>query len=100
MEHYGIKVCLVHPREVQQVKGRKSDVKDSQWIQRMYSAGLLRESILSGERDPQKLVLLCHEKILKEKRADVIKSLEGNYNEGYLMLLKENLRLWQEQKNE
>ena len=66
MEHYGIKVCLVHPREVQQVKGRKSDVKDSQWIQRMYSAGLLRESILSGERDPQKLVLLCHEKILTQ----------------------------------
>ena len=26
LESYGIKVCLVHPREVQQVKGRKTDV--------------------------------------------------------------------------
>jgi len=156
LEEYGIKVCLVHPREVQQVKGRKTDVKDSQWIQKMYSAGLLRESIvaerdfkelrllirerldliemgstyvnkmqkylelmnlklrnviaqihgasglriikaiLSGERDPKKLVELCHESIKKNKREDVIKSLEGNYNESYVMLLKENLHLWEQ----
>ena len=46
LEEYGIKVCLVHQREVQQVKGRKTNVKDSQWIQRLYCAGLLRESIV------------------------------------------------------
>jgi len=156
LEGYGIEVCLVHPREVQQVKGRKTDVKDSQWIQKLYSAGLLRESIvaegdfkelrllirerldliemgstyvnkmqkylelmniklrnvisqihgvsglrmikaiLAGERDPEKLVLLCHESIQRKKWDEVIKSLEGNYNESYLMLLKENLRLWEE----
>lgn len=156
LEEHGIKVCLVHPREVQQVKGRKTDVKDSQWIQKLYCAGLLRESIvgkgklkelrilvrehldliemgstyvnkmqkylelmniklrnvisqthgssglriikaiLSGERDPQKLVLLCHDRILEKKRENVIKSLEGNYNNAYLALLGENLRLWEE----
>jgi transposase len=156
LEQHGIKVCLVHPREVQQVKGRKTDVKDSRWIQKLYSAGLLRESIvaegelkelriltrermdliemgstyvnkmqkylelmniklrnvisqihgtsglkiiraiLSGERDPEKLVVLCHESIQKKKREDVIKSLEGNYQETYLSLLGENLRLWEE----
>ena len=32
LEDAGIKVCLVHPRETQQVKGCKTDVKDSQWI--------------------------------------------------------------------
>jgi transposase len=156
LEQYGIHVCLVHPREVQQVKGRKTDVKDSQWIQRLYSAGLLRESIvakgelkelrilvrerldliemgsayvnkmqkypelmniklrnvisqihgasglriiraiLSGERDPEKLVTLCHGSIRKTKREDVVKSLEGNYHDTYILLLKENLRLWEE----
>jgi transposase len=156
LESYGIKVCLVHPREVQQVKGRKTDVKDSQWIQKLYSAGILRESIVAegllkelriltrerldliemgssyvnkmqkylelmniklrnvisqvhgasglriiraiidGERDPQKLVALCHERIRREKWADVIKSLEGSYHESYILLLKENLRLWDE----
>jgi hypothetical protein len=47
LESAGIKVCLVHPREVQQVKGRKTDVSDSQWIQKLYPAGLLRESIVA-----------------------------------------------------
>lgn len=156
LEEHGIKVCLVHPREVQQVKGRKTDVKDSQWIQKLYSAGILRESIvaegqlkelrilirerldliemgsayvnkmqkylelmniklrnvisqihgasglrviksiLSGERDPKVLANLCHDRILEKKREEVIKSLEGNYHQSYLFLLKENLRLWEE----
>lgn len=156
LDDYGIGVCLAHPREIQQVRGRKSDVSDSQWIQKLYSAGLLRESIvaegrlkelrflirerldliemgstyvnkmqkclelmniklrnvisqihgasglrmikaiLSGERNPERLVLLCHERILTKKREDVIKSLQGNYNDTYLALLKENLRLWEE----
>jgi len=156
LEKRDIKVCLVHPREVQQVKGRKSDVKDSQWIQRLYSAGLLRESIvaegvlkelrmlvrergdliemgstyvnkmqkflelmniklknvlsqihgesglkiiravISGERDAEKLLRLCHRSIIEKKSEEVKKSLEGNYNDYYIALLSENLRLWEE----
>ncbi|GHV11788.1 IS110 family transposase [Bacteroidia bacterium] len=156
LERNLIRVCLVHPREVQQVKGRKTDVKDSQWIQRLYSAGLLRESIvaegqqkelrmlvrergdliemgstyvnkmqkylelqniklrnviaqihgdsglkviraiLAGERDPEKLMYLCHVSIQKNKGEEVKKALVGNYNPRYLALLKENLRLWEE----
>jgi transposase len=46
-EQNGIHVCPVHPREVQQVKGRKNDVSDACWIQKPYSAGLLRESIVA-----------------------------------------------------
>ena len=156
LEKSGIKVCLVHPREVQQVKGRKTDVKDSQWIQRLYSAGLLRESIVAegflkelrmlvrergdlitmgstyvkkmqkylelmnikltnvlsqiqgesglkiikaiigGERDAEKLLRLCHPSIIAKKSEVVKKSLEGNYNDYYIALLSENLRLWEE----
>lgn len=156
LESFGIHVCLVHPREVQQVKGRKTDVKDSQWIQRLYSAGLLRESIvaegllkelrmlvrergdliemgssyvnkmqkylelmniklrnviaqihgesglkviraiLNGERNEKHLLSLCHTSIRKNKAEEVKKALRGNYNSRYLLLLKENLRLWEE----
>ncbi|MDR0347959.1 MAG: IS110 family transposase [Tannerella sp.] len=46
MEH-GIKVCLVHPREARQVKGRRSDVKDAHRIQKLFAAGLLRGSIVA-----------------------------------------------------
>jgi transposase len=38
LEKHDLRVCLVHPREVQQVKGRKTDVSDACWIQKLYSA--------------------------------------------------------------
>jgi len=38
----GIEVVLVDPREVRMVPGRKSDVKDCQWLQKLHSCGLLR----------------------------------------------------------
>jgi hypothetical protein len=53
---------LVHPREVQQVKGRKTDVKDSRWIQKLYSAGLLRESIVA-EGKFKELRMLTRERL-------------------------------------
>ena len=40
LEHRGIKVCLVNPRETRSRKGHKTDVQDCRWIQRLFSAGL------------------------------------------------------------
>jgi len=37
----GIKVCLVNARHVKNVPGRKSDVRDCQWLQYLHSVGLL-----------------------------------------------------------
>jgi transposase len=50
LEENGIEVCLVNPKEVKQVKGRKTDVKDCQWIQKLYSAGLLRQSYIPAKK--------------------------------------------------
>lgn len=160
LEDEGIEVCLVNPREVKQVKGRKSDVKDCQWIQKLFSAGLMRESfipkgklkelrmmvrerediiemggtyvnkmqkalelmniklsqviaqihgksglkmieaILSGERDAETLLALCDERIIVNKREQVLSALEGNYNSTYLFMLESNLRLWKQHQNE
>ena len=38
---FGIPVVLVDPRYVRSVPGRKSDVKDCQWLQRLHTYGLL-----------------------------------------------------------
>lgn len=46
LEDRGLKVCLVNPKETKQIKGRKTDVKDCQHIQKLYAAGLLRESFI------------------------------------------------------
>lgn len=46
LESSGFKVCLVNPKETRQVKGRKTDVKDCQWIQKLFSAGILGQSFI------------------------------------------------------
>ena len=46
LESCGLKVSLVNPKETKQIKGRKTDVKDCRWIQKLFSAGILRESFV------------------------------------------------------
>jgi transposase len=154
LEEAGLEVCLVNPKEVKQVKGRKTDPKDCRWIQRVFSAGLVRESyvpkgklrelrmmvrerediiemgsayvnkmgkclelmnikltctlaqihgasglrmieaIIAGERDPQVLLSLCDARIIKAKGEDVLKALEGSYNDSWIFLLERNLHMW------
>ena len=47
------------------------------------------EAILCGERDKEKLTALCHHSILKNKRAEVLKSLEGYYTQAGLFALQQ-----------
>lgn len=149
LQNAGFDVWLVDGRSTKQVPGRKTDVKDCQWIQQLHSYGLLsrcfipedavqqirtferlREdhirsasshinhmqkaltqmnirlkevidqvhgasgmkiirAILSGERDPEKLTVLCHTSILNKKKAEVIKSLKGHYSENHLFALRQ-----------
>ena len=44
LEARGFKVYLVNARHLKHVPGRKSDVQDCQWIQRLHSFGLLTNS--------------------------------------------------------
>lgn len=149
LQEAGIDVWLVDGRQTKQVPGRKTDVKDCQWIQQLHSYGLLNrclvvdgeikelrsylrqreghinssakyinqmqkaltlmnirlkevlsqlhgasgmaiiEAILSGERDKQVLVSLCHSSVLKKKKDLVLKALEGKYTEAGLFALKQ-----------
>jgi transposase len=149
IEEAGIDVWLVDGRQTQQVPGRKTDVKDCQWIQQLHSYGLLNrcfvaesdikelrayqrlredhirsasmhinhmqkaltemnirltevldqihgvsglaiiEAILKGERDKEKLLKLCHTKIIKNKKEEVIKALNGRYTKSGLFALKQ-----------
>ena len=50
LESCDLKVCLVNPKETKQVKGRKTDVKDCQWIQKLFSAGILRRSFVPEQK--------------------------------------------------
>ena len=65
LERNGIGVCLVNPKEVKQVKGRKTDVKDCQWIQKLFSVGLLRESYVPAGK-------LKEVRMMVREREDII----------------------------
>ena len=44
LEARGLQVSVINPHPLKQVPGRKSDVKDCQWIQRLHTFGLLSNS--------------------------------------------------------
>ena len=49
LESDGFRVSLVNAAHVKNAPGRKSDVMDCQWLQRIYSFGLLRDSFIPTE---------------------------------------------------
>lgn len=156
LEAFGFKVSLINPTEIKQRKGKKTDVSDCKWIQKIFSAGLTKESfipegklyelrflvrerldiidmgatyvnkmhkclelmnikighaisqihgtsgmkmmkaIIGGERDAEKLLVLCDKRIITNKGDAVKKSLEANYNDTWLFMLSKNIELWEE----
>jgi transposase len=46
LEKRGLRVSVVNARHVKQVPGRKTDVKDSQWLARLARYGLVRSSFI------------------------------------------------------
>src|SRR6202051_1670859 len=44
LDERGVDVFLVNARDAKHVPGRKTDVSDAQWLQRLHSHGLLRAS--------------------------------------------------------
>jgi transposase len=44
LESRGFEVCLVNARQAKNLPGRKTDVKDCQWLQQLHAYGLLTRS--------------------------------------------------------
>nr|WP_258599142.1 hypothetical protein [Mesorhizobium sp. AR07] len=50
LDQRGFEVILVNARDAKHVPGRKTDISDAQWLQRLHEYGLLRASFrLKGE---------------------------------------------------
>lgn len=154
LETNGFKVILVNARHVKNVPGRKTDVKDCQWLQRLHSYGLLNGSfrpedqicelrafirqrdrliksasthvnrmqkalnemniqlhhvisditgvtgmkiikaIIDGERDTNKLAEFRDNHIKSDEKT-IIKALEGNYRKEHLVVLKQELEIYE-----
>ena len=73
LEARGFRVCLVNARHVKTVPGRKSDVIDCQWLQKLHSYGLLRASFRPEASIVGLRTLLRHrENLMKNASAHVL----------------------------
>lgn len=61
---YGFSVALVNARHVKNVTGRKNDMDDARWIQKLHSCGLLSSSFLPDDMTESLRVLVRHRKRL------------------------------------
>jgi transposase len=76
LEARGFKVYLVNARHLKHVPGRKSDVKDCQWIQYLHSCGLLSRSFRPEAEMCALRAYLRHRATLLEHRAAHIQHMQ------------------------
>ena len=82
----GFHVILCNGKYTKNIKGKKTDVKDCQWIQRLHSLGLLSSSFLPDGETEQLRTFCRHRANLIREAASTSKKMQK-----YLRLL--NLRL-------
>lgn len=86
LEAAGLEVCLVNARHVKNVRGRKTDVIDCQWLQRLHAAGLLQASFRPPDAICAVRALLRHRTNLVGQAAEHLHALQKALTEMNLHL--------------
>jgi len=86
LSEQGLDVWLVDGRQTKQVPGRKTDVKDCQWIQQLHSYGLLNRCFVPDEPVQQL-------RVYQRLREDHIRSSAMHINHMQKALIRMNIRL-------
>lgn len=86
LEQHGFEVLLVNAREVHNVRGRKSDVSDSEWLRQLHSVGLLRPSFRPANAMMPLRSLLRQRATLVEELGTRVQRMQKALTEMNLML--------------
>lgn len=86
LEEAGFEVTLVNPSDSKNLPGRKTDVQDCQWIQQLFSHGLLRKSFV-----PEDLVRKL--RVYTRMREDKLQMAASHINHMQKALIQMNIRL-------
>jgi hypothetical protein len=81
LEANGIEVVLVDAREVRMVPGRKSDVQDCQWLQKLHSCGLLRGAFRPPEAVAAARSILREKDTLTSMRTQAIQQMQKSLDQ-------------------
>ena len=65
LEQYGIRPCLVNPRNMKNVPGKRTDFHECQWIQQLHSMGLLAAAYRPDRE-------VCAVRALMRHRSDLV----------------------------
>ena len=86
LQSYGFEVILVNGKFTKNVKGKKTDVLDCQWIQKLHSLGMLEGSFIP-DNDTQQLRQLCrHRQSMLEDGASYIKKMQKSLRQTNIRL--------------
>jgi transposase len=90
LEAEGLEVYLVNARGTKNLPGRKSDVQECQWLMKLHTYGLLRNSF----RPPEEIRAVRTIWRQRDRRvtatvAEIAHSLEGNWREDVLFELRQ-----------
>jgi len=86
LEEAGLRVCLVNSKHVKHVPGRKSDVRDCQWLQYLHSVGLLHASYR-----PE--AAICEIRALNRHRASLVELAAVHVQHIHKALTQMNLQI-------
>ncbi len=81
LEVLGVDIMVVNAQHIKNVPGRKTDVKDSEWIAQLLQCGLLKASFIPSREQRELREIARYRKCLVEERARELnrlgKTLEG-----------------------
>lgn len=86
LEAAGIRPVLVNARHLRQVPGRKTDVKDCQWIQQLHSYGLLNGSFRPGPEFCRLRTLLRYRANLVEQKTRQVQQMQSSLQQMNVLL--------------
>jgi transposase len=76
LAEHGFEVALVNAKHVKNVTGRKTDMDDAQWIQKLHSCGLLTSSFLPDDATESLRSLVRHRKKLIDDSSRYVLRME------------------------
>ena len=76
LEDQGMELLVVNARHVKAVPGRKTDVKDAEWLAELLQHGLLTASFIPDRQSRERRELVRYRRSLVEQRAHLVQRMQ------------------------
>jgi transposase len=86
LEAHGLSVCLVNARHLKNVPGRKTDVLDAVWLQRLFSFGLLNASFRPDQQICALRTVMRHRANLVEQASSHVQRMQKSLTQMNVLL--------------